>query len=186
MVKIKIIVVGASQVGKTMLVNFLRKSRVARYVPTIGVDLQIHTNKGVEYHIWDTSGNPAYNHVVRTFFRKSNVLVLVYNNEETFKTVQQLYDTFNILSECNDPSFYLVSTNENESSYGAAYAKDQDMMFTTVNTFKPKQVSTFWKRLIVHMEDRMLQEDWQHGQQQLLPYHGRSSYWCANWFRWNY
>ena len=82
MVKIKIIVVGASQVGKTMLVSFLRKSRVTRYIPTIGVDLQIHTNKGVEYHIWDTSGIPAYNHVIRTFFRKANVLVLVYNNEE--------------------------------------------------------------------------------------------------------
>lgn len=186
MVKIKIILVGASQVGKTMLLNFLRKSRVVHYIPTIGVDLQIHTKKGVEYHIWDTSGNPSYKHIVRTFFKNANVVILVYNNEDNFKTVQQLYDTFIMLNKCNDPSCYLVCTNENETSYGASYAKDQDIIFSTVNTSKPKQVSAFWKCLIVHLEDRMLQENWQCGQQQLMPYHGRSSYWCAKWFRWNY
>lgn len=88
---IKTIILGASGVGKTRLLNHLRKTSVQTYCPTVGVDFTVYRGpKEVALQIWDTSGSKRFKSVVETFLRGIDLCIFVYKDIESFETMMTI------------------------------------------------------------------------------------------------
>ncbi|KRX01133.1 P-loop containing nucleoside triphosphate hydrolase [Pseudocohnilembus persalinus] len=90
----KIIIIGDSGVGKTcMMMRYLEKKYQSDYSATIGVEFQskivkLKDGKSVNVQIWDTAGQESFRAIVKTFFRNSHAIVVVYNiaKKRTFES----------------------------------------------------------------------------------------------------
>lgn len=81
--KLKVILLGDSGVGKTTLLNIIRGARTI--VPTIGVDCIVHNN----LQLWDTSGNTRFRSVIETFYSKMDLAVFMYKDMESLAMVEE-------------------------------------------------------------------------------------------------
>jgi hypothetical protein len=84
--EVRCIILGASGVGKTALVNTTRPEVEKRYQSTIGVDYAVYrkNNPSVTLHIWDTSGSKRFDYVVDVFLKKVDIIVFVYKCSGSF------------------------------------------------------------------------------------------------------
>ena len=94
-IKLKIMVLGESMVGKTCLITRYTNDKFGgRYLCTVGIDFQkkkIEKNdKKVLLQIWDTAGQERFRNVTKNYFHASQGFVLAYdiNNKESFDKVQ--------------------------------------------------------------------------------------------------
>ena len=94
-IKLKIMVLGESMVGKTSLITRYTNDKFGgRYLCTVGIDFQKKiiekNNKRVLMQIWDTAGQERFRNVTKNYFQTSQGFVLAYdiNNRESFEKVQ--------------------------------------------------------------------------------------------------
>ena len=94
-IKLKIMVLGESMVGKTCLITRYTNDKFGgRYLCTVGIDFQkkkiIKNNKNILLQIWDTAGQERFRNVTKNYFHTSQGFVLAYdiNNKESFEKVQ--------------------------------------------------------------------------------------------------
>ena len=94
-IKLKIIILGESMVGKTCLITRYTNDKFGgRYLCTVGIDFQKKTieknNKKILLQIWDTAGQERFRNVTKNYFNNSQGFVLAYdiNNRETFEKVE--------------------------------------------------------------------------------------------------
>jgi small GTP-binding protein len=87
----KIVVVGASGVGKTALVQRLvDDSFSSTLAPTIGVEFKCYRavcgDEIVKLNIWDTAGQEKFKSVAKAYFREAvgGVLVFAQNDQQSF------------------------------------------------------------------------------------------------------
>lgn len=87
----RIIIVGDSSVGKScILLKFTEGIFKDSHEVTIGVELGNKVHKvddlNVKFQIWDTSGQENYRSVTRSFYRRANCALLVFDvtNKESF------------------------------------------------------------------------------------------------------
>ena len=99
-IKIKVLVVGDVEVGKTTILNqFTKHEFYPSYSPTTGYDfffVKFKTNnKILKLQIWDTSGNPSYRCNVLNWIRNSELCIVVYSvtNLDSFNNVKKQKDT---------------------------------------------------------------------------------------------
>ena len=94
-IKLKIMVLGESMVGKTCLINRYTNDKFGgRYLCTVGIDFQkkriIKNNKKILLQIWDTAGQERYRNITKNYFNTSQGFILAYdiNNKESFEKVE--------------------------------------------------------------------------------------------------
>ena len=94
-IKLKIMVLGESMVGKTSLITRYTNDKFGgRYLCTVGIDFQkkkiIKNNKKILLQIWDTAGQERFRNVTKNYFHTSQGFVLAYdiNSKESFEKVQ--------------------------------------------------------------------------------------------------
>ena len=87
----KIIIVGDPKVGKScILMNFTDEKFLDNLPVTVGVELGNKTilreNHQIKLQMWDTSGQEKFRSVVRSFYRRADCALLVFdlNDKETF------------------------------------------------------------------------------------------------------
>ena len=82
--KIKIMLIGDSNVGKTSLLKKYCENEFSNiYITTVGIDFQIKyldiNNKKIKLQIWDTAGQERYQTVAKNYFNSSNGFIIVYD-----------------------------------------------------------------------------------------------------------
>ena len=94
-IKLKIIVLGESMVGKTCLITRYTNDKFGgKYLCTVGIDFQKKTieknKKKILLQIWDTAGQERFRNITKNYFQSSQGFVLAYdiNNKESFDKVQ--------------------------------------------------------------------------------------------------
>ena len=94
-IKLKIMVLGESMVGKTCLITRYTNDKFGgRYLCTVGIDFQKKkiekNNKKILMQIWDTAGQERFRNVTKNYFHTSQGFVLAYdiNNKESFEKIQ--------------------------------------------------------------------------------------------------
>lgn len=81
----KMIIIGPIGVGKSSLLNkFIRGEFKEGYNTTLGVQffsktVQIDGETHIKLQIWDTAGQESFRSIVKTFYRSSAAVFLVYN-----------------------------------------------------------------------------------------------------------
>ena len=82
---VKVILVGATGVGKTSFITRYCDKTVPEHfhVPTIGVDLKVSRHdiegKKLKCHIWDTAGQDNFESIVTTYFKGVGGVVAVFD-----------------------------------------------------------------------------------------------------------
>ena len=104
----KVILIGNMSVGKSTIINrFINIGYSSEYKPTIGIDIfqkEIYIDgKMINLTIWDTAGSEKYQSVVKSYYRGTDLLFLVFDvtNEQSFKDVMKWYEEY----KSNDPRY---------------------------------------------------------------------------------
>ena len=81
----KMIIIGPPGVGKSCLLNRFTKDQFKQgYTATLGVqfyskEIKIDEENSVKMQIWDTAGQQSFRSIIKTFYRSSAAVFLVYN-----------------------------------------------------------------------------------------------------------
>ena len=117
MSKIKSILVGDSQVGKTSIITQLvRKTFDEEYIQTIAgdkstKDIELSNGKTLILEIWDTAGQDMYRNLNKIFMKNAKIVILVYDmtSEESFKGLNDWYKQVIEVNDKNEIQFGVVA-----------------------------------------------------------------------------
>ena len=97
----KVILIGNLNVGKTTIINrFVNEEYCSEYKPTIGIDIfqKDVIIDGISYSltIWDTAGSEKYQSVVKSYYRGTDLLFLVFDvtNETSFTDLNKWWEEY--------------------------------------------------------------------------------------------
>eukprot|EP00826_Nyctotherus_ovalis_P030128 TRINITY_DN2393_c0_g10_i1.p1 TRINITY_DN2393_c0_g10~~TRINITY_DN2393_c0_g10_i1.p1 ORF type:complete len:237 (+),score=82.49 TRINITY_DN2393_c0_g10_i1:153-863(+) len=81
---IKVVFVGAKNVGKTSIINRFHKDEFAEeYSATVGIDLVTKSikfgNTTVKVQLWDTAGQERFRCLIPSYIKKADAVVMVYD-----------------------------------------------------------------------------------------------------------
>ena len=117
--KLKTILVGESQVGKTSIITqYIRQSFDEEYLPTISADKSIKDliieKQPLTLEIWDTAGQEIYRNVNKIFMKNAKIALLVYDitSKESFDSLDSWY---NQICENNDKENIIIGVVGNKS-----------------------------------------------------------------------
>ncbi len=142
--KIKMIVVGDSQCGKSSL---LEQFIHGRFEPsremTVGVDLAFKTvpmmDRNVRLQLWDLAGQSTFHNIIRVYYRGAHVILFVYDitDERSFEHIKHWLDRIqSAWSSDYSPTMILVGNKTDlgwkrmiSTEVGEAFARRNGMMF---------------------------------------------------------
>ncbi|KAJ5076559.1 ras-related protein rab-13 [Anaeramoeba ignava] len=142
----KVVIFGASQVGKTsLIIKFVDDIFKNKGVPTIGVDfrtkdLQIKT-KTVRLQLWDTSGQEVFRErFTSSIYRKAEAFILVYDltNKDS---IEELKYYFKEIQE-NCPKDVVIVVAGNKSDLDSKIDNPEEELQTCCKEFFFKHFKT--------------------------------------------
>eukprot|EP00002_Diphylleia_rotans_P003309 TRINITY_DN1225_c0_g1_i7.p1 TRINITY_DN1225_c0_g1~~TRINITY_DN1225_c0_g1_i7.p1 ORF type:complete len:185 (+),score=29.85 TRINITY_DN1225_c0_g1_i7:68-622(+) len=98
----KVVLLGASGVGKTCIAERFINREVSVTMPTIGaayLKRTYSTAKGLfEFQVWDTAGQEKYRSLAPMYYRETSAVVIVFDltNPTTFESAKQWVKEFRI------------------------------------------------------------------------------------------
>ena len=117
--KIKIILIGESEVGKTCLMTQFIKSKFENeLIPTIASDKVIKqyeiNNKKLTLELWDTVGQEKYRSVNKIFMKNSKIALIIYSITEK-NSFKQLTFWINLVNDININNNVIIGNAANKS-----------------------------------------------------------------------
>ncbi|KAJ6655751.1 hypothetical protein lerEdw1_004804 [Lerista edwardsae] len=120
MLKVKILFVGPSEAGKSVLANFLSESTegVGNYIPTQGVrileyEMQHENSKGAEcrFELWDCGGDKKFESCWPALMKDSHGVIIVFNPDlpNHVKEIETWYSCFVQQQQLLDSQCLLVA-----------------------------------------------------------------------------
>ena len=117
--RFKIVVIGASGCGKTsLLLRFADSKFTDDHLVTIGVDFKTKAiqigQKKINLQLWDTAGQEKYKSVTRSYYKKSNGALCVYDitDRKTLHQAESLINYFINESESANPANVVLVGNK--------------------------------------------------------------------------
>ncbi len=158
MEKIKIILVGESEVGKTCIINqYINQEFEQNHLTTIGVgeskkEIEIE-NTNLKLEIWDTAGQEQYRATNKIFMKGAKIALLVYDitNEKSFEQINYWHETVKKMNKEN-VIFCLVG-NKNDlyekrvisEEKGKKFAQEKKMLFFESSAMDYESIETIFK-----------------------------------------
>lgn len=83
-IKIKVMLLGESQIGKTSIIQrYVKNNFNLSYITTVGIDFQLKkleiNNKTVKLQIWDTAGQERFKNITKNYFHSSDGFIIGYD-----------------------------------------------------------------------------------------------------------
>ena len=151
--KLKLILVGNSKVGKTSIISqYYNKSFSGEYITTISTDkitkeVEINNTK-INLQIWDTAGQEKYRSINQIFMKNTNIAILVYDITNR-KSFEDLVNWYNQIIEINNNSSDLVFAvvgNKSDLYENQEVNKEEGESFcmnNNINLFKETSAKDF-------------------------------------------
>ena len=111
MKRLRLICLGAKDVGKTALIRTMTDGKPRHcFPPTIGVDYCRVMCKSVHFLCWDTSGDEKFKNVVEMFTKDCDVFLFAFDltRPETIDQAFEWYDKVNVMGAGNQGSHFFI------------------------------------------------------------------------------
>ena len=82
--KIKVMLLGESQTGKTSFIQrYVKNNFSLGYITTVGIDFQVKiltsNDKNIKLQIWDTAGQERFKNITKNYFQSSDGFIVAYD-----------------------------------------------------------------------------------------------------------
>ena len=162
MKKLKVTLIGESQVGKTSLINqYVNNKFEDEYLMTIGNDkmikeIEINENK-VRLEIWDTIGQENLRSANKIFMKNTDIALIVYDitNKKSFENLNEFYEE---LIKMNERDKMIIGIAANKSDLyentevnreeGEEYAKKINALYFESTATDHENVVNIFEELI--------------------------------------
>lgn len=147
----KILIIGDAGCGKSSLINrYIDGEYNDNYYNTIGVDFKIKyfekNGKKIKMNIWDTAGQEKFKSLVSSYYRNSDIIILVFDltNQITFKNIDKWYSDIEHICKIDNLQLFLVGT---KADVGIdKYVVDQNMIKEKCLEYNMKYYETSAKK----------------------------------------
>lgn len=118
--KLKLIIVGDSDVGKTTFFNKLREEQYLNPTTTIGVDFMAmnreYKDEKYKLCLWDTAGQEKFQSIVTTYFRDICGIILMFDlsQYETYINIQNWLNLLEMFNQCKHDHPILLIGNKSD------------------------------------------------------------------------
>jgi len=118
--KVKIVLAGDTNVGKTTLFNKLRHEDYVKETPTIGVDFTVLrkkiNNEKIKINVWDTAGQEQFKSIVSSYFRGISGTILMFDLSEysSYINIQNWLNLINQENTCDHNHPVLLIGNKSD------------------------------------------------------------------------
>lgn len=163
--RLKIVIIGDSNVGKTNIINaIIKKTFDEEYDPSHSAKFfessVIIDTEEVAFRVWDTPGQREHKYFIQTICRNSHCCILVYDvtNIESFEHIREWIDIFNEENKSEYPSiipFLLLGNKcdldnkEVDFSMASDFAKENgNMQFYEVSAKSGEYIEKLFQQLI--------------------------------------
>lgn len=109
--KIKVILLGTSNVGKTTIFNRLLNN-MSEDFQTIGVAFSEFVYEGVRFNMWDTAGQERYMSLCELYYRGAHIVILVFDLSDLESSIDQIIRLKREINIKNPKSKFLIVGNK--------------------------------------------------------------------------
>ena len=173
LVTFKIVLMGASGLGKTSIMNryisgsfndkvlasieigFSSKIlNILEFEESIKIDVTIKYLLIIKIQIWDTAGQEKFKSITKIYYQKSDAIILVFDitNINTFNALQKLYEDIKQTIDVSKVLFFVVGNKndlyENEEvtkEEAINYAKSINAEYMCVSALKPSGIEELFE-----------------------------------------
>lgn len=145
---IKIILIGESGVGKSSIIcTFCDDNYSDYYVSTIGVDFRIKKiiidNNNIQLKIWDTVGQERFRSITSSYYRGSNIVILVFDltNRTSFEKINEWMDEINKQMNKNENYMIVLIGNKSDCIRNREISHNEIIHFTQLHKIDYYEVS---------------------------------------------
>ena len=126
----KVVFLGESYVGKTVLINsfingYFRDTSYTTGSPSYITKAIKHGNKNYSFDIWDTSGYVRYRSITKFFLKDVNIIVLVYDATKEYTFLELDYWINTILTQ-NDPEVSIILVGNKSDLFENEEIREED------------------------------------------------------------
>ena len=179
----KIILVGDASSGKSsFLLQYTHEDYNKNFLTTIGFEfgskvLQMEDGKKVKLHIWDTVGQENFKSILKSYYKGSNGVILMYsiNEKESFNHLTTWVEEINKqYIENKRPPIFLVGNKMEEKERmvteveGEAFAIKYGLMFSECNTKTGENINYIFDKLVKTIKGEYIQENINKNQNKIL------------------
>jgi len=130
--KLKLILVGDTNVGKSSFFNILKKEEPTFTSSTVGVDFSskiynIKNNK-IKITIWDTGGQEKFECIVRSYFRELSGVILMFDltKMDSFNNLEKWLKLIELENQCDHKHSILLMGNKKDINNRVIFNIDID------------------------------------------------------------
>ena len=167
---IKILTLGATQVGKTSIVLRYSEDKFNyNKIATIGIDFKIKIikkgNERIKVSIYDTAGQERFQNIVKHYYKGANGVLLIYDitKRDTFKNLDCWIKDLEDNSDIYNLFIYLIGNkndmeNKREVSWVEAsnYAKEKKLPYIEVSAKTGNNIQKLFDEVIKGAMTKML------------------------------
>ena len=167
---IKILTLGATQVGKTSIVLRYSEDKFNyNKIATIGIDFKIKIikkgNERIKVSIYDTAGQERFQNIVKHYYKGANGVLLIYDitKRDTFKNLDFWIKDLEDNSDIDNLFIYLIGNkndmeDKREVSWVEAsnYAKEKKLPYIEVSAKTGNNIQKLFDEVIKGAMTKML------------------------------
>ena len=167
---IKILTLGATQVGKTSIVLRYSEDKFNyNKIATIGIDFKIKIikkgNERIKVSIYDTAGQERFQNIVKHYYKGANGVLLIYDitKRDTFKNLDFWIKDLEDNSDIDNLFIYLIGNkndmeDKREVSWVEAnnYAKEKKLPYIEVSAKTGNNIQKLFDEVIKGATTKML------------------------------
>ena len=167
---IKILTLGATQVGKTSIVLRYSEDKFNyNKIATIGIDFKIKIikkgNERIKVSIYDTAGQERFQNIVKHYYKGANGVLLIYDitKRDTFKNLDFWIKDLEDNSDIDNLFIYLIGNkndmeNKREVSWVEAsnFAKEKKLPYIEVSAKTGNNIQKLFDEVIKGAMTKML------------------------------
>ena len=135
--KLKLILVGDTNVGKSSFFNILRNDDPMITSSTVGVDftskLYNINNKKIKITMWDTGGQEKFECIVRSYFRELSCVVLMFDltKMDSFNNLEKWLKLIELENQCDHKHSILLLGNKKDINNRVIFNVDIDIFIAS-------------------------------------------------------